>query len=265
MTTWVDGAIVADDDATVSAWDLGMRAGMGVFETVRVTGGRLPSTWDRHLARARAGGADLGIDVPTDEVLTAAADAALAADGGHDAVLRLTITAGATDPTSPFPGRVRGDATVVVTLQPLPDDLDRPATAITVAGGRSLADVKATSYADALVAARRATAVGADEAVLVRDGLVLEGATSNVAAVVDGVVLSPAGPGRLDGVTMAGVLVRAAELGIPVSRRPLPAGVLAAADEAFLTSAVRGVRPLVQLDHRPVGSGRPGAVTTRLA
>ena len=98
-----------------------------------------------------------------------------------------------------------------------------------------------------------------------RDGFVTEGTTSNVFAVRAGrVATPPLAAGILEGVTRGLVLRLAREVGAPAAEEPLRRGDLEAADEIFITSSAREILPVTRLGDRPVGSGRPGAVTHRL-
>jgi branched-subunit amino acid aminotransferase/4-amino-4-deoxychorismate lyase len=131
---------------------------------------------------------------------------------------------------------------------------------------RELPHVKALSHLIAMMARRQARDVGADEALLTdAEGRVLEGAGSNVFAVVRGrLVTAPADAGLLAGVTRAVVLELARAAGIDVAERRLDVSELAGADEAFLTSTTRELVPLRALDGRTIGSGSAGTVTRRL-
>ena len=95
------------------------------------------------------------------------------------------------------------------------------------------------------------------------DENVLEGPGFNVFVVKDGGVLTPS-RGILEGITRKTAIELAAELGIPLETRPVPADEVRAADEVFLTSTAGGVIPITTVDGRPVGTGEPGPVTLRL-
>ena len=104
MHVWIDGSLVDVDDARVSPFDHGLLVGDGVFETLRIYGGR-PFAWRRHLDRLAVSANGLGLTVPDRSALRDAADALLAVDGVVDGRLRITVTGG----PAPF-GSERGSA-----------------------------------------------------------------------------------------------------------------------------------------------------------
>lgn len=271
LQAWVDGAVVPLDEARVSVLDQGFRTGEGVFETIRVYAGH-PFRLDAHLDRAAAGAERLRFVPPDHAHLRAAVGELIAANAAivtGDLGLRLTLTGGPLDPESPFPGRPVGRPTVVATVQPLAIDpaiYTRGITAAVVPWARELPEIKAVSYLAASLARAQARERGADEALLTAgDGVVLEGAASNVFAVVDGgLVTPPLGAGLLAGVTRGVVLELAAALGLAVQERLVTVRELCAAAEVFVTASTREVVPLVRIDDEPVGTGAPGPVTQRL-
>ena len=125
---------------------------------------------------------------------------------------------------------------------------------------------KTISYAENVRALAYAREHGAGEAVFPNTrGDLCEATGSNVFLVLAGVLHTPPGEtGCLLGVTRALVIELAAELGIPVEERPFNLAELTAATEAFLTSSLRGVAPLVRLDDTTLGSGRPGTLTRQM-
>lgn len=271
LQTWVDGHLVPSDAATVSVYDRGFRSGEGVFETFRAYGSHVFRR-DAHLERAVTGAEALGFPLDAG-ALAAAVDATavanLDAHGGADSVVRLTATPGSLDPDAVWPGGTIGGPTIVVTSHRLRNDeaLYRDGVSATaVPWARELPTIKAVSYLAASLARRQAHEQGAYEALLTdARGDVLEGASSNVFAVVRGVLVTPpVSAGLLAGVTRAVVLEVAAADAIAIEERAVTLDELAVADEAFLTSTTREVVPLVRLVGRRVGTGRPGPVTRSL-
>ena len=96
-------------------------------------------------------------------------------------------------------------------------------------------------------------------------GQLCEGASSNFFAVIGGRLCTPPrSAGILAGITRGVLLKLASGHGIPVSEEPLSIGDALAADEALITSSIRGVMPVTTIDKHPIGSGRPGPITRRL-
>lgn len=272
LQAWVDGGLVPAAEARVSVFDRGFRTGEGVFETFRTYRGHV-FRLGAHLDRAYAGAGELGFEPPdraaVGGAVRATAEVNLAAIGGGDGVVRLTLTPGPLDPDSPFPGRTVGPPTVVVTAHPLAVDPTvhaRGVSATPVPWSRELPHVKAVSHLSASLARARARDAGTDEALLTDgDGCVLEGAASNVFAVIDGTAVTPpVAAGILAGVTRMVTLELAARLELPVEERALALAELLAADEAFLTATTREIVPLVRVGEHQVGDGSPGPWSRRL-
>jgi branched-chain amino acid aminotransferase len=127
--------------------------------------------------------------------------------------------------------------------------------------------VKSLNCLDNLLAREEARRSGAGEALLLNTrGFIAEGAASNVFLVRDGTLLTPGvEAGALPGITRQAVLELAGEDGIAVEEADVALPDLFGAGEAFLTNSVMEVMPLVSVDGRPVGTGRPGPLTERLA
>ena len=229
----------ADDDALLR--------GGAAFETVRVYGGR-PFLLDDHLTRFRFSATALALPAPAgvEELVALVVGAA-----PPDHVLRL----------------YRTSQSVVATAAPLPDGLDEVrahgvSLKIFDVGPPAslLAGAKTTSYDVSFAARREAEHAGADDALLVGAGRVLEGATANVWWRRGESLHTPAvRPGVLPGVTRAFVLSLE-----PAHEGEFDVADLLDADEAFLTSSIREVMPVVAVDGASIGGGRPGPAAARL-
>ena len=125
---------------------------------------------------------------------------------------------------------------------------------------------KVANYLVSVLAMHDARAAGAVEALVVdRNECVVEGATSNVFAILGGcLVTPPEEAGILLGITRARVLESARELGMEPVLRPLPVAELTGAQEVFISSSIRELMPVVRVDGVQIGSGAPGPVTGRL-
>ena len=126
-------------------------------------------------------------------------------------------------------------------------------------------DIKTIALLPNCLALQSAVEAGSSDALLVKDGVVLEGAHNNFFAVLDGIVTThPATNCILHGITREYVLELCRELEVPVAERPIQLEELARAEEAFFTGTTTEVRPTVRIDGRPVGDGRVGPVVKRL-
>ena len=265
----VDGTILPLEEAVVPVTDRGFLYADGVFETLRVYGGR-PFAREEHLSRlARSAGAlRIALPVPLAEIAHELEEAIRAA-AEPEAYVRLTITRGPAPEASLVP-RSGARATRVILVQPVRppprETYSRGLRAITLGWGRGDdfgqgGSAKLLSYVTSIVALEEARARGADEAIFVGpDDRVREASTANV-FVVDGsgnLVTPSEGPGVLGGITRGQVLELACSLGISCAIESVPRGALARAREVFLTSSVREVVSVIEVDGVPVGAGVPG-------
>jgi branched-chain amino acid aminotransferase len=262
-TVWLDGAIMDATEAKVSVFDHGLTVGDGVFETIKVIGGR-PFALRRHIERLHRSARGLGLDVPLgDRRLRAAIEDLLAAapDGKADmARLRITVTGGVAPPGS---GRGTAGPTLIMVVAPL-DPWEADTVAVTVPWPRNersaVTGLKTTSYAENVVALAEARKVGATEAIMANlSGNVCEGTGTNVFVVRGGVLSTP--PllaGCLAGVTRALLLEELPD----ADEDDVPLAALDEADEVLLTSSTRDVQPLRMLDGREL-PGIEGPVAKR--
>ena len=268
---WIDGALVPASEARVSPFDRGFLYGDGLFETMRSYDGKV-HLFGRHLARLAAGAASLEIALPSEGELVDAVRATLAANGAGDAVVRLTVTRGVGG-TVYDPGPV-GPPTVLIFLRPLPGSVAGEGVGekiITLSakfrppaiGER----IKALDYLTAVRSGPELRAAGVREGLLLcDDGSVACGTVSNIFAVIDGELrTAPLGLGVLPGITRGRIIELALGAGIPVAPRAFDRAALLAASECFYVNSVREVVPVTAIDDHPIGEGRPGMMTLRLA
>jgi branched-chain amino acid aminotransferase len=262
---WVDGALSEEGEARISPFDHGLLTGDGVFETLRVYGGR-PFAWTRHLERLSRSAAGMDLALPPGEVLRGAAEAVLQANGLSEARMRITVTGG------PAPlGSDRGAAvpTIIVAGSALAPWAESVAVA-TVPWPRNergaLTGLKTISYGENVRALALAAELGAGEAIFANTrGELCEGTGTNVFVVAGGRLRTPpASAGCLLGVTRALVLELAADLGLDAGEQDLPFSAVATADEAFITSSTREIQAISAVDGAPLPAA-PGPVTTQLA
>ncbi len=269
----VNGELVPADQAHVSAMDRGFTLGDGVFDTMRVIGGRA-FRLDAHVARLLRAGATIGIGSPLDPSgVEDAVAAVLEANGLTDAVVRITLSRGVQSERGLLP-HADASPSLAIVATPFagypPEAYERGYHAVISAIRRNetspLSRIKSCNYLDSVLARQEASAVGAEEALFLNTiGDLACGASSNLFVVRGGAIATPPlESGALDGITRRVVLELAAELGIPYGESPLRLEDLDSAREAFVTNSVAGVMPVVAVDCRPVGRGTPGPITRRL-
>jgi 4-amino-4-deoxychorismate lyase len=247
--------LVDPDDPVVRADDEALLRGRAAFETLRVYGGR-PFRLERHVDRLEASAASIALPaVDRGEVVELAA-AVLPATGGSDTVLRLVWTA----------GPAQGPPTGLALLSPVPAWIEemraRGARAVSLLGVRAvvpwlLPGVKSTSYAVNMAAEAEAKRRDADEAIFVdSDDYVLEGTVTNMWWRSDRTLFTPAlDLGILAGVTRATLLELAPACGYEVEEGAYHLEDVLGADEAFTSSSVREVMPLIEVDGVALGRG----------
>lgn len=282
----IDGVVVPAGEARVSVFDRGFLYGDSVYEVVR-TYGLEPFETRAHLARLAASAGRIGLALPWDgprmeREIRRVVEASRGGDepdpGGApwnrgERSVRVVVTRGSGE-MGLDPALATEPAVVVMALPLRGPPLSAYRDGISAwpfggpeGPGRGVDPAAKTGeHLFHVLAVAEARAHRAHEALLVDgDGFVTEGASSNLFTVQGGTLSTPPlQAGILAGVTRALVLDLARALAIPVREQPLSLRALEGADEAFLTSTVREVLPLVRVGDRDVGSGRPGAVTGRI-
>ncbi len=275
IRVFIDGRVCLPEEARVPVLDRGFLYGDSVYETVGTVRGRLFAL-PEHLDRLERSAGRIGLSLPPRTAIEQAVRDTVAAAGNPESRVRVVVTRGSArgdlDPAQAEEPRL------VVIAQPLggppPEMYQRGVAAeivsVTRNSPRALDPaVKSGNYLNNVLALREARRVRpeAHEAILCStDGSIAEASTSNVFAVAGGELRTPGVEvGILDGITRGQVLALAREDGIPVRELSfMSPDDLRGSDEAFLTSAARGILPLTQIDGRKVGAGIPGPVTRRL-
>ena len=235
----------ADDEALVR--------GSAAFETIRIRDG-VPAFLDLHLDRLQSSA--LALRLPPVDGARALVEAGVAAASTDEGSLRV----------------FRTSETLVATVSPLPEGLADQRThgialmSFEIGVSPFLSGVKATSYALSMAALAEAERRGADDALFLGPGrVVLDATTSNLWWRDDDVLTTPApGPSVLPGVTRRVLVELARQQGYRVREGAFTLGELLRSQEAFTTSAVREVMPVIAVDETQIGSGRPGEAAARL-
>ena len=270
-TVYLNGDYLPRERATISVDDRGFVFGDGIYEGVRAIDGAF-FEWQAHADRMSDGLAGLRIPFGPERV-TALRDIGehlLAANDllTGDAFLYLQVTRGAAPRTHAFPPpntppTVFASAT---RLAPNRDQRQHGVAAITHEDLRwARCDWKTVNLLGSVLARQAAAEAGAFDAILLRDGVVTEGAATTVFAVIDGLVRThPLGHRILPSITRKVVLACIAERAFPLRELPVTEPELRRADEIFLCGSTTDVTPVVTLDGAPVGAGTPGPITAQL-
>ncbi len=253
---WVDGKRQRVGGARVPIDDPGFQAGFGLFETIAIREGRLLDL-EPHLERLTRGASRMGIELPGADALRSVAREAAVDGAPAHGWLKIIVTGG-------------GHSFVIRGAMD-PADEGRPARAILLPWRRNLCDplvgLKTLNYAGNRMGLENAKARGADEGLWLNTrGHLAEGCWSNLFVVQGRTVFTPGvREGILPGIVRGLALRAARALGCAVHETKVRVPRLRRAGEAFLTSSLRGVRPLVWFEGAPVAAGRPGSLTGRIA
>jgi len=266
---YLNGSFLPLEQARVSVLDRGFLFADGIYEVAAVIDGKLVDSAS-HLARLERSTSAIGIALPLSLAEIEAAQKELVARNGlTEGLVYLQITRGA-DATRDFLPSPDIRPTLVMFAQ-AKHFLDVPAArdGIAVATMPDLRwarrDIKSVGLLAQAMAKRAAAEAGAQEAWMVEDGFVTEGASSTAFIVTeDGVVTRPYSQAVLAGCTGAALTALAEESGIGIIRRPFTVAEALAAKEAFITSASTLCQSVVRIDGQEIGGGKPGPIAMRL-
>ncbi len=269
---YVNGDYVPEGEAKVSVFDRGFLMADGVYEVTSVLGGKLVD-FDGHVIRLHRSLRELDMAVPcSDDELLAMHRELVARNGLDEGMVYLQVTRGNPgDRSFLFPSDDT-KPTIVAFTQAIPNLADAPAAktgfkVISVPDIRwGRRDIKTVQLLYPSMAKMMAKKAGVDDSwMLDEDGFVNEG-TSNNAYIVKGnrIITRQLTNDILHGITRAAVLRFAAEAQFEIEERPLTVKEVQEADEAFATAATIFVMPVVEMDGKPIGTGKPGKTVTRL-
>ena len=270
MKIYIDGELLDEADAKISVFDHGLLYGDGVFEGIRMYNGRvfrLEEHVDRLYDSARVILLDIGIDK---QAMTDAVLETVRANGLREGYVRLVVTRGvgslglnpfqcpkasviviAANITLYAPEKYQNGLKVVTcsTRRPTPASLS-PA-------------VKSLNYLNNVMAKVEAIHADADEGLMLNEqGYVAECTGDNLFLIRDGCITTPpVSSGSLPGITWKVIFDIAAEKGVPIEEKQMTRYEIYTADEAFLTGTAAEVIPMVSLDRRDIGDGKPGKIT----
>jgi D-alanine transaminase len=266
---FLNGSFLPAEDAKVPVMDRGFLFADGVYEGIGVLGGR-PVDNEAHLERLERSLHEVRIANPyTRPEWTRLEEDLIRRNGMMEGFLYLQVTRGVAERDFPFP---KDAVPTVMMFTQARAIVQSPlaGTGLTVVSVPDLRwkrrDIKSLSLLAQVLAKQAAVEAGAHEAWLVEDGFVTEGGSSSAFIITNAgaIVARPLSPAILPGITRQAVLRFAGEAGLRVEERPFTLDEAFDAAEAFNTSASGFVLPVVSIDGRPIGTGKPGPLTRRL-
>jgi D-alanine transaminase len=264
VIAYLNGKYLPREQACISPMDRGFLFGDGVYEVIPSYGGTM-FLLEAHLERLSRSLAAIRLSDPMpDGGWATMLERLLHENPGADRSVYLQVTRGSAPRDHVFPGHAT--ATVFAMVSPIapqgPAVAGAGISAITAPDQRwGRCDIKSVALLANVLARQQAADRASVEAILLRDGLLTEGAASNVFVVTDDVVrTTPLGPAILPGITRAFLLEVLRAEGRDCREEPITEADLRAADEIWLTSSTKEVLPVTRLDGQPVGDGRPGPV-----
>ena len=273
MLVYIDGEFLPKEKAKISVFDHGLLYGDGVFEGIRSYRGRVFKL-DEHLQRLYDSAKAIVLNIPISiQEMEAAVLETLRRNNLYDAYIRLIVTRGVGD-LGLDPDNCPRPTIIVITdkiaLYPqkfYEDGLE----IVTVSTRRNYAEavnprIKSLNYLNNILAKIEGKQAGVVEALMLNaEGYVVECTGDNIFFVKkDVIVTPPVHLGILEGVTRNAVIDLARELDLVVEEKVFTRHDLYTADECFLTGTAAEVIPVVKIDRRMIGSGRPGTVTQKL-
>ncbi len=273
-TIWLDGAWLDRDSASVSVFDHGLLYGDGVFEGIRVYGGRA-FRLQEHLERLYDSARAIWLTIPMPiEEMTALTEEAVRRSGLEDAYIRPIVTRGVGD-LGLDPRKCPAPTVIIIVdgIRLWPAEVYERGLRVVTAGTpiphrESLSPrVKSLNYLPHILAKIEGIHAGADEVLMLDStGSVAEGSGQNLFVVKKGVLRTPpASAGILKGVTRDVVIELAREAGLPVEEVQLNRYDVYTADEAFFSGTAAEIVYIREVDGRIIGAGSAGGVTRDLA
>jgi branched-chain amino acid aminotransferase len=273
LKVYINGQLYDKEDAKISVYDHGLLYGDGVFEGIRSYGGKV-FRMGAHLDRLWDSAKAIWLSVPmTKEELARGIEATLAVNGIKDGYIRVVVTRGV-GTLGLDPNRCDRPQVIIITdyISLYPEELYRKGLEIiTVSTVRNhpaalSPRVKSLNYLNNILAKIEGLQAGCIEALMLNHkGEVAECTGDNLFLVRGGRLLTPPNEaGILEGITRDAVIELARQAGITVQEVPLTKHDVYIADECFLTGTAAEVIPVVKVDSRTIGDGRPGPMTRDL-
>jgi len=272
IQVWVGNGLVSRKDAKVSVFDSTVQGGDAVWEGIRVYDGRI-FMLDRHLDRMTSSAKAMGFaDIPSHEKVKQAIFATLEANGMRDEThIRMTLSRGEKITSGMDPRLNQFGSCLIVLAEWKPPVYDNTGIRLVTASVRRNSPMMVDSkihhnnLINNILAKIEANFAGVDDALMLDlHGFVAETNATNVFMIRKGELHTPLPEACLPGITRSIVMELAGKLDIPLHERRISVAEFHAADEAFTTGTMGELSPVLEIDGRQIGTGKPGPVTLRL-
>lgn len=267
---YLNGQFVKLSEARVSVLDRGFNYGDGLFETMRSYAGKI-FRLDLHMIRLIDSARQIHLELPvTEQEMRSALMETLKGNGYPDSYLRMTVTRGNSSPGLGWDDTSKPTMVILnKPLEPTPDEWHRegipvglfPSSAVRTGGTET--KIKSCNFLSNIMIREQARKNNFLEGIMMDDsGYITEGTTSNIFAVHDGTLLTPAlNEFILPGVTRAVVLEIARHCGMAYKEKPMKKKDIYQADEVFLTNSVVEILPVSRVEDHSINGGKPGPLT----
>jgi branched-chain amino acid aminotransferase len=271
---YMNGEIVPLKEAKISVFDRGFQYGEGVFEGIRCYDGKIFKL-DEHVVRLFDSARAIHIQIPlTKDEMKKAIKETARANGFKDAHIRPMVTRGVGLKIG-FDSKDMNSPTIVIIERPITGSMygqQSGGIRLAVVSVRKIPAccfdprIKSLNYLANILARIEAQASGADEAIMLDiQGHLSEGSADNVFLVRKGALYTPPAQSALEGITRQTALSLAKRNSIPTHEALLSMFDVYTADEVFVTGTGAGIVPVIEVDKRPVGDGKPGQITQQLS
>ncbi|HWO98250.1 MAG TPA: D-amino-acid transaminase [Bacillus sp. (in: firmicutes)] len=254
------GTFINIDEKVIPIQERGHQFGDGVYEVIRVYNGR-PFMMEEHFDRLEMSAKEILLNMPlTRQEMTDIVAEGLQKSGIQEAEIYIQITRGIAPRNHVFPDVPAQFAMTIRQAREVSAEKRQHGVSVTLLEDERWSNcfIKSLNLLPNVIAKQKAVTNGHDEAILVRDGIVTEGSSSNVFVVKDGTVYTtPATKKILHGITRAAVITCAQKLGIPVIEKEMDVDFFLSADEAFYTSTSVEVMPIARIDDTALPADRP--------
>ncbi|WP_050180385.1 D-amino-acid transaminase [Domibacillus robiginosus] len=264
---YLNGQVINSDDPVLPIDERGHQFGDGVYEYIRVYGGR-PFMMKEHLDRffRSAEAIKLNLDQSREDIEAITKDL-IERSGLADCDIYMQATRGIAPRNHLFPNVPASISMTVKPFRMMDETLREEGAGIKLMPDERWQNcwIKTLNLLPNLLAKQEAFEAGAFEAVLVRDNVVTEGSSSNLFLVKDGKLITPPATKHiLHGITRMAVIDIAAELDIPVEEKAFSPDAVFEADEVFLTSTGIEIVPVTSVDRQTISDGKPGEITKKI-